>query len=183
MNINLNKNSIIVKTIKAVITLIGFSLFIGCEDIESEPIEFQLDTRLVQDANGYYHMTLDTTNWQTLHRIEGRVLRNNDGVNTIKFAWASNMYWIIGHEFGHVIQNTGSDQLWYVGYDTTFITWFNGFEVPIVNGASYSDYDGYVNTMIAPVKTMKGDTATIYYGYYDNWRAEEIYGEFNVIFN
>ena len=30
---------------------------------------------------------------------------------------------------------------------------------------------------------MKGDTATIYYGYYDNWRAEEIYGEFNVIFN
>ena len=69
------------------------------------------------------------------------------------------------------------------GYDTTYITWFSGFEVPIVNGASYSDLDGYVSTMIAPVKTMLGDTATIYYGYYDNWLDEDTYGEFNVIFN
>ncbi len=173
-----------IRKIVGLITLIGFSLFIGCEDAnEVESIEFELNTRLTEDANGYYHLTLDTTNWQTLHRIEGRVLRNNDGVNTVKFAWASNMYWIIGHDFGHVIQNTGSDQLWYVGYDTTFITWFNGFEVPIVNGASYSDYDGYVNTMVAPVKTMIGDTATIYYGFWDEWRAEDIYGEFNIIFD
>ena len=184
MNINLNKNSIIVKTIKAVITLIGFSLFIGCEDVnEIEPIEFELISGLTEDANGYYHMALDTTRWQTLHRIEGRVVRNGEGVNIIKFAWLSNLYWLVGDTLGYAIENTGSDELWYIGYDTTYITWFNGFEVPIVNGSSYSDFDGYVNTMMAPVKTMKGDTATIYYGYYDNWRAEEIYGEFNVIFN
>ena len=37
--------------------------------------------------------------------------------------------------------------------------------------------------MIAPVKTMVGDTATIFYGYFDNWREEETYGEFYVIFD
>jgi hypothetical protein len=128
-------------------------------------------------------MALDTTRWQTLHRIEGRVVRNGEGVNIIKFAWLSNLYWLVGDTLGYAIENTGSDELWYIGYDTTYITWFNGFEVPIVNGSSYSDFDGYVNTMMAPVKTMKGDTATIYYGYYDNWLDENTYGEFNVIFN
>ena len=69
-----------IRKIVGLITLIGFSLFVGCED-PIEPIEFELNSGLTKDGNGYYHMTLDTTNWQTLHRIEGRVLRNNDGVN------------------------------------------------------------------------------------------------------
>ena len=43
--------------------------------------------------------------------------------------------------------------------------------------------DGEVNTMIAPVKTMRGDTATIYYGWYDDWKDEEVIGEFYVIFD
>ena len=30
---------------------------------------------------------------------------------------------------------------------------------------------------------MRGDTATIFYGYYDNWLYEETYGEFNIIFD
>ena len=52
-----------------------------------------------------------------------------------------------------------------------------------INGSSYSNEDGEVNVMIAPVKTMVGDTATIFYGYYDNWKEEETYGEFYVIFD
>jgi len=111
------------------------------------------------------------------------VLRNGEPVNVIKFAWASNMYWIIDDNFGYVIQNTGSEELWYVGYDTTYITWFSGWEVPIVNGSSYSREDGEVNTMLAPVRGMRGDTATIYYGYHDNWTYEDTFGEFKIIFN
>ena len=76
-----------------------------------------------------------------------------------------------------------TDDLEYVSYDTNYVTWFDGDEVPIINSASYSDYDGYVNTMMAPVRTMIGDTATIYYGYWDNWTYEETYGEFHVIFD
>ena len=54
---------------------------------------------------------------------------------------------------------------------------------PIVNSASYSREDGEVNTMIAPIRTMRGDTATIFYGYHDNWTYEDTYGEFYVIFD
>ena len=70
-----------------------------------------------------------------------------------------------------------------MNYDTTYITWFSGYEVPIVNGSSYSREDGEVNTMIAPVKTMVGDTATIFYAWYDDWRGEDGGGEFNIIFD
>ena len=71
----------------------------------------------------------------------------------------------------------------YVGYDTTSLDWFKGNTVPIVNGSSYSRVDGEVNTVIAPVRTMRGDTATIFYSYLDNWTYEETFGEFYVIFD
>lgn len=173
----------VIRKIVGVITLSIFSFFIGCEDNSLEPIIFELNSGLFKDSNGYYHMNLDTNSTQTLHRLSGRVLRNGEPVNVIKFAWASNMYWIIDDNFGYVIQNTGSEELWYVGYDTTYITWFSGWEVPIVNGSSYSREDGEVNTMLAPVRSMRGDTATIYYGYHDNWTYEDTFGEFKIIFN
>ena len=171
-----------IRKIVGLITLIGFSLFVGCED-PIEPIEFELNSGLTKDGNGYYHMTLDTTNWQTLHRIEGRVLHNNEGVNVIKFAWASNFYWTIGDTMGYIVERALTSDLVYVSYDTSYVTWFSGFEVPIVNGASYSREDGEVNIMMAPVKSMRGDTATIYYAYHDNWLYEDTYGEFYVIFD
>tara|TARA_R100001369_G_scaffold35784_1_gene61116 strand:- start:353 stop:940 length:588 start_codon:yes stop_codon:yes gene_type:complete len=181
-----------------VTTLITLNLFIGCEQSnpfgsvveyedginELSPVVFELDSRLEVDANGYYHLKIDTSNWQTLHRISGHVYRDDNPVNIIKFAWASSHHWIVGDDFGYVIANTGlNDHGTYVGYDTTYVTWFGGSEVPIVNGSSYSREDGEVNTMIAPVKTMIGDTATISYGYFDNWREEETYGNFNIIFD
>ena len=184
MNINLDKDSIIVKTIK-VITLSAFSFFIGCSNpVEPlSPITFELDAGLSVDTNGYYHLTLDTANWQTSHRISGHVYRNGEPMNVTKFAWGSNFYWALGDTFGYVIANNGlTDDLVYVGYDTTYITWFSGYEVPIINGSSYSREDGEVNTMMAPVKSMAGDTATIYYGYQDPWTGDDTYGEFYVIF-
>ena len=161
----------------------------GCEDnpilnSQIDEINITVDPRLQVDTNGYYHLSIDTTRWQTLHRISGHVYRDSMPVNIIKFGWASSHYWIVGDNFGYVICNTGlTDYGMYVGYDTTYITWFGGAEVPIVNGSSYSREDGEVNTVIAPVKTMIGDTATIFYAYYDNWREEETYGEFYVIFD
>ena len=178
-----------IRKIVGLITLIGFSLFVGCSNpTEPEPIPpilFELDARLPVDGNGYYHLTIDQTKWQTLHRLSGRVTRegSDEGVNVIKFGWASNFYWYIGDTLGYIVESGLTDDLEYVSYDTNYVTWFDGFEVPIVNSASYSDYDGYVNTMMAPVRTMIGDTATIYYGYWDNWTYDETYGEFNIIFD
>ena len=200
---------IVKKIISTAIILSAFS-FIGCENpvyndivIESEDIGvhiygsdtdtteiaedtlssvvFNLLLDLELDGNGFYHLPIDTTKWQTLHRLTSVVTRDSVGVNVIKVSWHSNHYWLIGDTLGYMIENTGSDDLWYVGYDTTYITWFNGFEVPVVNGASYSDMHGEVNTMIAPVKTMRGDTISIGYSYYDDWKLEETVGEFSIV--
>tara|TARA_R100001463_G_scaffold92749_8_gene147558 strand:+ start:2793 stop:3407 length:615 start_codon:yes stop_codon:yes gene_type:complete len=200
---------IVKKTISTLIALSAFS-FIGCENpvyndivIESEDVGvhiygsdtdttevtedtlssviFNLLLDLELDGNGFYHLPIDTTKWQTLHRLTSVVTRDSVGVNVIKVSWYSNHYWLIGDTLGYMIENTGSDDLWYVGYDTTYITWFNGFEVPVINGASYSDMHGEVNTMIAPVKTMRGDTISIGYSYYDDWKLEETVGEFSIV--
>ena len=45
--------------------------------------------------------------------------------------------------------------------DTSYVTWFNGAEVPTVNSASYGTMPGEVNIMFAPVQTMRGDTITV----------------------
>jgi len=183
--------SLIVKGIKKLgkygIILIGFSLFIGCYNPYEPtliPLDFELDSGLITDENGYHHLTIDMTEWQTLHRVSGHVTREGESVNVAKFYWASNMYWTIGDTFGYVIANNGlTDDLVYVGYDTTYITWFNGFEVPIVNGSSYSREDGEVNTMIAPVRSMRGDTATIFLKYFDSYYGTEYRDSLYVIFD
>ena len=170
-----------------VTTLITLNLFIGCDSISGpsiSPIEFELDTRLSVDANGYHHLKIDTTKWQTLHRISGHAYRDGEPMNVLKFGWASSHHWIVGDNFGYVIANNGlTDDMTYVGYDTTYVTWFGGSEVPIVNGSSYSREDGEVNTMVAPIRTMVGDTATIFYGWYDDWTSEETIKEFYIIFD
>ena len=173
-----------IRRIAKISILIVFSLFIGCEDQKQlESIDFELNSGLVVDSNGYYHIQIDTTRWQTLHRISGNVNRNGNPVNVIKFGWSSSHYWMLGDTIGYIITRGLTDDLIYVSYDTSYITGFNGFEVPVVNGASYSDEEGEVSTVIAPVKTMRGDTATIFYGYYDSWLYEETYGEFHIIFD
>ena len=168
-------------------TLIGFSLFVGCSNPTEpniSPLTFELDARLDEDINGFYHLTLHPVNWQTEHRISGHVYRDGLPVNVIKFGWGSSHYWVIGNDFGYVIANNGlTDDLVYVGYDTTSLDWFAGNTVPIVNGSSYSREDGEVNTVIATVRTMRGDTAAVFYSFFDNWTYEETFGEFYVIFD
>ena len=169
------------------ISLIGLNLFVGCsspfEPEEISTITFELDTRLEKDINGYYHLPIDTTTWQTLHRISGHAYRDGEPMNVLKFGWGSSHHWLIGDDYGYIVSSGYTDDLVYVSYDTTYITGFSGWEVPIVNGSSYSRMDGEVNTMIAPIKTMRGDTATIFYGWYDDWTDEETINEFYVIFD
>ena len=73
------------------ISLIGLNLFIGCsspfEPEEISTITFELDTRLEKDINGYYHLLIDTTKWQTLHRLSGHVYRDGEPMNVLKFGF------------------------------------------------------------------------------------------------
>ncbi len=148
----------------------------GCNAIDpnnqnedGNKIIMTIEPRLDMDENGYYHLTLDRTHWQTIHRISGH-LNYEDGspAELVKVSWESDLYWVLGDTLGYIVHEGLTDDLVYVSYDTTFITGFDGMEVPTSNQASYSSSDGEVNNMIAPVQIMVGDTMTLYWGYYDD---------------
>ena len=61
---------------KLLLLITSLILVIGCSDnpLSSEDLlYFDLDTRLTEDSNGYYHLKLELGSWQTLHRFSGIV--------------------------------------------------------------------------------------------------------------
>ena len=151
-----------------------FIYFFSCvqlveEDETTDPSYiFEIEPNLPIDDNGYYHLTINRNNWQTTHRISGSVYVEEGPVELIRFNWYSSHYWYIGDTLGYVVEFGLTDDLEYVSYDTNYVTWFNGSEVPTTNCCSYSNSDGEVNTMIAPVQTMIGDTMTIRMYFWNN---------------
>ena len=155
----MKKNFIIIS-----IALAAFVL-IQCEDASGEgdnivEVSAKFDMRLPIDSNGYYHLTLkkDENSWQTTHRVDGVVTDEFGPSFYQRVTWESNLYWYLGDTLGYVVKKALSDDVVYVSYDTIYITGFNGMEVPTTNGVSYSNEDGEISNMIAPVKSMEGDT-------------------------
>ncbi len=136
-------------------------LLVGCEEstrwVERTP-QITYDMRLPIDINGNYHLTIDRTKVQTLHRVDAYVGDDYGPIEAHRVEWESNLYWFVGDTLGYVIKRGLTDDLVYVSYDTTYITYFNGYEVPTTNEVSYSNIFGNVSNMIAPTKTMVGDT-------------------------
>ena len=157
------------KHIKKIITVLVSLLFISCEipTSSNEYAELSFDMRLNKDDNGYYHLIMDRNNWQTLHRVSGSVKNTQYRMENFWVEWESNLYWYIGDTLGYVVKKGLTDDLVYVNYDTTYVTWFNGFEVPTSNKISYSNSEGLFHNMIAPVKSMIGDTMRLTTYWYD----------------
>lgn len=134
-----------------------------------------LDT-LLRDGSGVYHLQLNRYRNQTIRRVNGVILKN--GVEPFppeKIEWESNLYW------------------WILRSDTVAQitrTYFNPFTgslqqvilppllaqkdelVPTINCCSYNGKGGEINTMIAPIRNMVGDTLIIQaYNYTSNKRA------------
>ena len=121
----------------------------------------QLDGRLPIDKNGYYHLVLDSTRNQTIHRVSGKVLNI---LEPTKVSWESNLYWWLRD--GDTIANITKT---YINYFTGELTYVNlpplinwkDYIVPTINPASYVDKNGEINTMIAPIYRMKNDTLVV----------------------
>lgn len=134
-----------------------------------------LDT-LFRDTNGFYHLELERYRNQTIRRVTGVILKN--GIEPFppeKIEWESNLYW------------------WLLRSDTVAQitrTYFNPFTgvlqpvilppllaqkdelVPTVNCCSYNGKGGEINTMIAPINRMTGDTLIVQaYNYTSNKNA------------
>ena len=107
-------------------------------------------------------------NWQTLHRLSGTAYINDVPLEVLRVQWESSHYWYLGDTLGYIINRYLTNEGIYVTVDTSYVIGFNGMEVPTINPASYSNGEGEVNTMFAPVRSMKSDTVTIRMYFWNN---------------
>ena len=75
-------------------------LFFSCEDQTNDDgnnengleIVFNLEPRLDQDNNGYYHLELNSSTFQTLHRLSGHIYGDGQPLDLVRFNWESSHY-------------------------------------------------------------------------------------------
>ena len=88
------------ENLKRVLSLLFSLVIFGCDgenSLSSEATEYKVtvDVRLPVDTNGYYHLTIDRDEWQTLHRVSGTVSSDGYAVESFWVEWESNLYWYL----------------------------------------------------------------------------------------
>ena len=148
--------------------LIGSLLLLfGCESPyiqnPSDEVDATLsfDMRLPEDSNGYYHLTVNRNTWQTTHRVSGEIKTEDYPIENFRVEWESSHYWYLGDSLGYIVNRTLNANGQYVSIDTSYMVGFDGQEVPTTNMVSLSNGSGEINNMIAPVRSMIGDTLTL----------------------
>ena len=141
-----------------------------------EPVDWTLsfDTQLTKDSNGYYHLTLNRNTWQTTHRVSGEIKTEDYPIENFRVEWESSHYWYLGDTLGYIVNRTLNANGQYVSIDTSYMVGFDGQEVPTTNMVSLSNGSGEINNMIAPVRSMIGDTLTLTAIWYNSDRSYEI---------
>ncbi len=167
-----------------ILSIIGILLLCACNKEVTTPIPpqhtitFTIDSALSSngtqslpiDKNGFYHLTMDNTKNQTLSRITGTLLVDNNPIKIpspidAKVEWSGSHFWVLkkGDIVGTIIKtyfNPYTGQLQNIQLPNLISQ--SDVVIPIVNSSSYSDFEtGKINTMVAPVYPMKGDTLTI----------------------
>ena len=130
--------------------------------------------QLSKNSDGYYEMTLNQNENQTIQRISGRLLRDGNpvwetlwsGPGSKKVEFSSNLYWwlmegdTITTNITYTYINEFTGELTYVNLPP-LVNWEDVI-VPTINSSGYSDSEsGVFNTVIGPVREMKGDTMKI----------------------
>jgi hypothetical protein len=150
--------------------------FFSCSAVGDESgFYIEIDPGLDADQNGYFHLELLRNTWQTTHRISGFVTFDGDPVENVRIEWSASHFWKLNDTLGFYIEYGYTNQLEYVTLDTTYIIGFDNFIVPTINCCSYSNAEGEINTMIAPVRTMIGDTMSVSIQYSDEEPIGEIF--------
>ena len=167
---------------KIVLTVVSLFL-IGCEFEPHQPIEYNFELypeSLIEDGRGYYHFKLsDGIVWNNkTSRI--KMVANTNNPNTQKVGFATSHYWILDDTLGYVVSRGLTDDLVYVSYDTTYITQFSGFEVPLINGAGYTK-EGFAYSWMAVPFSMIGDTVYVMSRYVDEYEVLEYTKKIGVI--
>ncbi len=127
-------------------------------------IEMSIDTRLPKDSNGYSIFKLYSTQTQNIHTISGSIRVNGRIPNEPreKVEWESSHYWVLkqGEDIGMIYRRTWRGLGWQI-VDSIKVVNLKTSQVPTINKVCYNSADGTINTVIAPMYNMKGDTMTI----------------------
>jgi hypothetical protein len=127
-------------------------------------IEMSIDTRLPKDNNGYSIFNLYSTQTQNIHTISGSIRVNGEIPNEPreKVEWESSHYWTLkyGDTIGTIYRRTWRGLGWQI-VDSIKVVNLKTSQVPTINSVCYNSADGSINTVIAPMYNMKGDTMTI----------------------
>ena len=75
--------------------------------------------------------------------------------------WESSHQWTLNDTAYVFIRRTINVLGQWVDVDTTYVTGFAGTIVPTINEFSYSGTGGEINTVIAPIDEMVGDTLIV----------------------
>jgi hypothetical protein len=153
------------KTLLILISVIGL---ISCEKEElispSDNYTLTVDGRLDTTSNGLYKLQLNSTSnsIQTIHRLTGKLLNNgNEPYPPQLVNWESSHSWTLTDTAYVMIRRIINTNGQWVNVDTTYVTGFGGAIIPTINSSSYSGTDGEINTVIAPVDNMVGDTMVV----------------------
>ena len=143
-------------------------LLFSCEDniVDSIPDNYtmELDGRLDTTLDGFYKLQLNSTtnSIQTIHRITGQLLNNGEEPNPPQLVeWESSHYWTVTDTAYSYIRRIVNYNGQWVNVDTIYVTGFGGSIVPTINEFSYSGTNGEINTVIAPIDEMVGDTMIV----------------------
>ena len=127
-------------------------------------IEMTIDSKLPKDQNGYSVFSLYSTETQNIHTISGSIRVNGKIPNEPreKIEWESSHYWILkyGETIGTIYRRQWRGLGWQI-VDSIKVVNLKTSQVPTINSACYNSADGSINTVIAPMWNMKGDTMTI----------------------
>jgi len=155
---------------------IGLIMLVSCEDNIIEPIpptyQLTIDSLLTEDgkqsierdSNGYYLLELEPTSdtKQTVRRITGRVLKDSSEPTPPEVIdWESSHTWVTGTDNGYYVRRVINALGQWVIVDTNYINIPSGLIVPTINPTSISGDVGEINTMIAPIYSMRGDTMIV----------------------
>ena len=167
------------------LVLLIFIFLIGCTDSDSvsgdvnniklefiEGLNDDIDFHLNKNSEGYYELVLNKFSNQTIQRITAKLIQNNfpiqDNYGNIQpklIEWESNLYWWLkkGDTVAQITKRYFNKFIGEITYTNLppLINWQDEL-VSTINSSSYtSDQTGLVNTVIAPIREMSGDTLKI----------------------
>lgn len=145
----------------------------------SENVELVAITNLPKDKNGFYYFQLYNQTGQNLQRLEGSIRINGKVPDNprVKVDWENNLYWHLRK--GDVVATITKTYLnQYTGQFTIvqLPPLINNIDalVPTINKTCYNSADGSINTVIAPIWEMRGDTMKVVVRYNKTTKIERI---------